>query len=305
MNKKEKKQKMISEYSGEVVAIFVSVLWTVSALFYEAVSGRISVVMLNTIRLTLTMLLIGVLTLVLRGRFFPTDAGMQQWLWLGLSGFVGLFLGDLCLFRSYAMIGARTTQLIMSLAPVLTALVGTLALNEKLTMLEWLGVVIVTSGILMTVVGRGEGRIRLNVSAKGLGFATLSMVAQASGFILTKKGVGGYDAFASAQIRDIAALGGIVLLVTARGMWGKVRNTGMKKDNLKAITLGTVFGPFLGVSLSMYAIAAASTGIAAALLSLVPVFILVPTILRKKEHITKTQILGTLMCFAGGCMFFV
>lgn len=54
----------------------------------------------------------------------PFDAQAEQWAWLALSGIVGFVIGDLLLFQSYVIIGARIAMLIMALAPPITAFAG-------------------------------------------------------------------------------------------------------------------------------------------------------------------------------------
>jgi drug/metabolite transporter (DMT)-like permease len=45
----------------------------------------------------------------------PTDASVENWFWLSLSGLVGFVFGDLFLFKSYTVIGSRFSMLIMTL----------------------------------------------------------------------------------------------------------------------------------------------------------------------------------------------
>ena len=93
--------------TGEISAIGVAVCWTFSALFFEKAGNRIGSLAVNIIRLAMAIVLLGIGTWVTRGMFVPLDATAGQWFWLSLSGFVGFFLGDLCLFYSYTLIGSR------------------------------------------------------------------------------------------------------------------------------------------------------------------------------------------------------
>lgn len=61
-------------------------------------------------------------------------------------------------------------------------------------------------GISIVILSRdtGERKFKLNHSLKGVSFALLGAVGQAVGTILTKIGMGDYNAFAATQIRIIA-----------------------------------------------------------------------------------------------------
>jgi len=113
---------MFQSHIGEIAGIGVSVCWTMSALFFEKAGSKMGSLSVNFIRLFMAIIFLGITTFFSRGIFFPSDATAYQWFWLGLSGVVGFYLGDLFLFKSYSVIGSRTAALIMSLAPCLLQL---------------------------------------------------------------------------------------------------------------------------------------------------------------------------------------
>ena len=142
---------MFQSHIGEIAGLGVSICWTVSALTFEKAGHKIGSLSVNFIRLLMAIIFIGITTYFTRGIFFPTDATPYQWFWLGLSGFVGFFLGDMFLFKSYMVIGSRTAALIMSFAPMLTALIGWFFLNEKLSGMNIAGILVSISGIVIAI----------------------------------------------------------------------------------------------------------------------------------------------------------
>lgn len=74
---------------------------------------------------------------------------------------------------------------------------------------------------------------------------------------------------------------------------------------MRSITLGAVFGPFVGVALSLYAVQHTHTGIAATLMALVPIFIIVPSAIMFHEKITARQVIGAAISIAGASIFFL
>jgi drug/metabolite transporter (DMT)-like permease len=74
---------------------------------------------------------------------------------------------------------------------------------------------------------------------------------------------------------------------------------------MKSVTAGTIFGPFIGVSLSLYAVQHTETGIASTLIALVPIFIIAPAALMFKEKITARQVIGAVVSIAGASIFFL
>ncbi len=287
---------------GEIASLLTAVCWTLSALFFQKAGAKVGSLSVNIIRIFLGIFFLGITTFFTRGMFFPMDATPYNWFWLGLSGVVGFFLGDLFLFRSYLIIGSRTSQLVMSLAPMITAIIGWLFLAEVLSPKSILGIIVSISGIMIAVAGK---KLKLNIPLKGFLFALGGALGQAVGLVLSKKGMGDYDAIAATQIRAIFGFVCFFLLVTFLKRWRRVSMAVKDRKSMKSITLGAIFGPFVGVALSLYAVQHTHTGIAAALMALVPIFIIVPSAIMFNEKITARQVIGAVISIAGASIFFL
>lgn len=287
---------------GEVASLLTAVCWTLSAIFFEKAGRRTGSLSVNIIRIFLGILFLGITTLFTRGMFFPMDATPYNWFWLGLSGIVGFFLGDLFLFKSYILIGSRTSQLVMSLAPMITAVIGWFFLQEILSLKNIGGILVSVAGIMIAVAGR---KLKLNIPLRGFLYALGGALGQAVGLILSKKGMGDYDAVAATQIRAIFGFAAFALMITFVGRWRRVFMALGDNTGMKSITIGTVFGPFIGVSLSLYAVQHTETGIASALMSLVPIFIIFPTAIMFREKITVRQVIGAIVSISGATIFFL
>jgi drug/metabolite transporter (DMT)-like permease len=287
---------------GELAALLTAFSWTICALFFEKAGRRVGSLSVNIIRIFLGVIFLGITTLITRGMFFPMDATAHNWLWLGISGIIGFFIGDLFLFKSYTMIGSRTSQLVMSLAPMFTAIIGWLCLAELLSWKSILGIVVSVAGIMIAVAGK---QLKLNISPKGFLFALGGAIGQAAGLVLSKKGMGDYDAVASTQIRAIFGFVCFVLLITFLKRWGQIFRSTKDLQSMKMISIGSIFGPFIGVSLSLYAVQHTNTGIAATLMALVPIIIIVPSAIMFKEKITAQQVIGALISIVGASIFFL
>lgn len=293
---------LFQSHIGEIASILTAVCWTLSALFFQRAGAKVGSLSVNIIRIFLGILFLGVTTFFTRGMFFPMDATSHNWFWLGLSGVVGFFLGDLFLFKSYTLIGSRTSQLIMSLAPMITAIIGWLFLSEILPVKSILGIIVSISGIMIAVAGK---KLKLNIPLKGFLYALGGALGQAVGLVLSKKGMGDYDAIAATQIRAIFGFVCFFLLVTFLKRWRRVSLAVKDRTSMKSITLGAVFGPFVGVTLSLYAVQHTHTGIAATLMALVPIFIIVPSAIMFNEKITARQVIGAVISIAGASIFFL
>lgn len=301
-------------YYGEFAALLAAVCWTVSSLAFESAGKRVGSISLNIIRLCMAFILISLFNLISRGMILAVDADLYTWFWLSVSGLVGFVLGDLFLFKAFILVSARITMLIMSLAPPIAAIIGWMLLGEVLTAKQIMGMAITITGIAIVLLYKNSGlksilaqvkQKKMTIALSGLFFAFLGTVGQAAGLVLSKKGMGDFDAFAATQIRIIAGIFGFAFIITVFKRWKSVMSAFHCVPAVKSMSLGSFSGPFLGVSFSLIAVKYTETGIAATLMGIVPVLIIIPAVLINKEKIKAMEIVGAIIAVTGVGFFFL
>jgi drug/metabolite transporter (DMT)-like permease len=125
------------------------------------------------------------------------------------------------------------------------------------------------------------------------------------GIVFSKYGMQDYHPFAATQIRIIVGILGFIVLITLAGKWQPVKEAITNRKAMIPITIGSFFGPFLGVSFSLLAIRYTSTGIASTIMALVPIFIIPPSILLFHHKINWREITGTIISLIGVALFFL
>lgn len=298
---------MIQSHFGEFAALLTAIFWTITALAFEGATKRVGPFAVNLIRLLFAFVFLSIMSYFSRGIAFPTDATSHIWLWLGLSGIVGFILGDYFLFASYPLIGSRMAMLMMTLAPPIAAFFGWLAMDERMNIKGLAGMLLVISGIAIAIWSKpnGENKSRLKFPLRGLIFAFIGALGQGGGIVLSKYGMGQYDAFAATQVRVIVSIFGFAILITFLRRWKNVSGTFHNKPALRAIILGSVFGPFLGVSFSLLAVQNTNTGIASTIMAIVPVLIIAPAVILYKQKVNATEIIGAFLSVFGVALFFI
>lgn len=302
----------MEHYYGELAALLTAVFWTVTALAFESASRKVGSLSVNLLRLATAFVFLSVFAWISRGKAFPVDAGMHQWVWLSLSGLVGFVLGDLFLFQSYVVIGSRISMLIMSLAPPMAAIIGWLTMGETLTLKQAIAMAVVLAGIVLVVLERqapdenGNGkRVRFSYPIAGILLAFGGALGQAGGLVLSKYGMAGYDVIPSVQIRVITGIVGFTLFFALSNKWRSLIEAVQNGKAMKRLLVGAFFGPFLGVSFSLLAVKHTSTGVASALMSIVPVLIIAPAVIVFKEKITAKELIGAIVTVVGVAIFFL
>jgi drug/metabolite transporter (DMT)-like permease len=245
--------------------------------------------------------------MVVNGRVFPSVSPGKAAL-LFASGVVGLSLGDGSYFKAILTIGVRRALLLLSMAPVFTALGGALFLDEPLHLRDAAGILAVVVGVAVVVNEQQtprDGAPALEappkLSAVGLLFALGAALGQATGGLMSRVGMA--DGMSALDASLIRLPGGLIGILVLAGSTGGLRNTvqALRKPRLFAAIAGaSVIGTFFGIWLSQYAIShAASTAIASTLMAMSPVFALPLGYFLNRERISLRAVLGTLAAVGG------
>lgn len=291
---------------GEIAALGTALCWAFTAVFFAAAGARIGSLSVNLIRLVIALAMLSVYETIVRGLALPVDATAHAWWWLSVSGIIGFCIGDLCLFRALLVIGPRLASLLMSLAPLLTALFGWLLLDETLTGLEVLGMVLTVAGIGWAISDRAppiDNDSKPPRTAKqlavGVALGIGGAAGQAGGLVLSKYGMGDFDPFAATQIRIIAGIVGFSVIFIFAGWWPRTVRALRNGSAMAYTTAGAIFGPFLGVSLSLVAVQQTNAGVAASLMATSPILVIPIVVWVRREHVGWGGWLGALVTVAG------
>ena len=305
--------------NGDIIAIIVAICWTLSAIFFEFGSRKIGSLNLNPIRLFFGVVMLGATLACINGHFFPAGADTRTWVLMSFSGLIGFVLGDYFLFASYTMITARFSQLFMTLAPLFTALFSYLMLSETLTWMSMLGMIVTLFGIGISVFSKGEegnSGVKLSLPVKGVIYATIGAFGQGFGIVLSKLGMNAYEAvyscdnalyipLASTQIRAIT---GVICFMAIILLKGGAKDFMQSLHDRKGVVLtffGSIFGPFVGVTLSLLAVQHSNTAVASTIMAMVPVIILLPDKYIFKRRVSLLQAVGAVIAVIGVSLFFV
>lgn len=300
-----------SAHLGELAALGTAVCWAVSSLAFTRAGRRIGALALNLVRLTLALGFSALLATLLRGLPLPTDASAAQWGWLSLSGLVGFVFGDLCLFRAFVLLGPRLALLIMATAPPMTALLGWLVLGETLSLTAISGMALTLAGIAWVISARPAevapvaGAERKDMSLRtGVWLGLGGALGQAGGLVLSKHGMGDYDAFAATQVRILAGLAGFAAVYTVVGFWPRFFAALRDRVAVRQAAFGALLGPFLGVSLSLVAVQHTDTGIAASIMATTPLLVIPLSAWIDREQIRLPDLAGAVLAILGVALLF-
>jgi drug/metabolite transporter (DMT)-like permease len=254
---------------------------------------------------------------VFLGAILPAASG-GQWFWMGLSGIVGLGIGDFGLFAAYVTIGPRRSVLVQASSPIFASIGAYLMFGDTLSLLSTLGIAVTLTGIVIVLLERQETseekqeeRLAANKRKKwGLFFASISAMGQGFGVVLSRKGMylgvtEAMNPISAALIRMLLAGVFVWTCILLAGKLPEVQKAAKNRDGIKYTAAGAVAGPFIGMTFSMVAVAEAQPGVAQTLMSLMPIFIIPVIWIVYREKTNWRGILGAAVAVTGVAILFL
>jgi drug/metabolite transporter (DMT)-like permease len=295
-------------FIGEVAGLATSFFFAMTALIFTKTGRMIGSQVTNRMRLLFALIYLIILNLILFREPFPFSADSSRWIWLSLSGVIGLSLGDAFLFRSFVSVGPRLGSLLLSLAPIFGSIIAWAFFGETLTVVQILGIALALSGIGWVVMSHNEpadtphGQTR-----RGVLFGVLAGLGQAVGLVLSKQAMAeNFSPFQANAIRMLAAAIFVWIWAMIEGQAGATITTiRQQPKSLGLLALGALVGPVLGVSASLLAVQHAEIGVASTLMALPPVIVLPISYFFFKEKVGWQAIAGTLLAIVGVAVLFL
>jgi len=298
---------------GQMAALITAGLWSINSILFAIAGKKIGSISVNSYRIIFAVLFLSITHFILFGYIFPS-ASYDQWFWIGLSGIIGLGVGDFGLFSAFVIIGPRRSVLIMALSPVFAAILAYLLLNETMSQFTLLGMIITLCGIIIVIMEK-EGRsyeepLSKKIKIKGISFAFIGAMGQGIGIVFAKKGMliessSIINPLSATLIRMILASIFIWITVLLAGKLPELKKGIENRTGIKFTAAGAFIGPFLGVTFSMIAVTYTDIGVAQTLMSLMPVMVIPVLWLIYKQKTSMRGIGGTCIAIIGVAILFL
>lgn len=285
---------MDREYIGIAAALISSAAWAAGAILYKKLGEKISSFGMNLAKGVINLVLMAIPLAFSNIAAIKSDA----FILLGISGLLGISLGDTFFFEALQKVGPHVMVLLALLGQVLTVMFAIFFLDERLTLTMWIGVMMVVSGIAVVLYSRISDTTKKH-SASGMIYGLLSVLCMSVSVIIAKKGLSSVSAIQGTFIRMLWGTAGLLLWggVTRRlriSMAPLAEVRVMKKFLLLACLIS-----FSGFWLFHVAIKYTDVTIANTLSSTEPLFVIPLAAYFLKEKISLVSIAGTLLSVTG------
>jgi drug/metabolite transporter (DMT)-like permease len=285
---------------GELAALAAAFLWAVATVIFGRLGKYLPPLVLNLAKGAIAILLL-LATLLLLQRS-PVGLGPLPLGLLMASGMIGIGLGDTAYFTAINHLGPRRALLLETLAPPLAALLALIFLGEVLSARAWIGIALTVLGVVGVISERvpQPAGVALQPTTRGIVYGVLAALGQATGAVMSRAVLA--DTAVDPLWSTLLRLGGGLVIIL-----GILRWRGPVMEQVAPLRSARIFGvvalvAFLGTYLAIYlqqtALKYAATGVAQALTSTSPLFVL-PLAAALGDRVSPRAIGGVLLALVG------
>lgn len=299
--------------TGIFFALLTTLSWSIGIFPFTQAARRLGINPLNNFRLILATIIIGAIASIVGLKDFIKIFSLDYlnvWLWLGVSGIIGLTIGDYFAFAMYRVLGARIGSVLTTFAPAAALILGSLLINEHISLIGIIGIIITITGVNFVSLGKSEREKIPNHGHGSIAYGILSGVlaalCQGAGLVLAKKGMMSHE---NIQLNPIHATfirlsAAATFLFVFTMLKGKIKEViipiiSNKNEGIKYAVSGTIFGPVIGVCLSLFTVSLIDPSVAQTIFSLVPAFAFLLSVIFFREKITYKSITGLIVAITG------
>jgi len=294
---------------GELAALGAAICWTISAVLYKEALSRAKPISANIVRCVCTSIAL-VICLAVIGKFgVLTDLPLHAAVLAGISGIIGLGLGDTLYMISLKLIGVVRAVPITCIYPLFNLLFAVFLQGEAVTLFVVLGTVAIVFGVwLLSQEEKSASEPQKKVMVKGVVSALATAIIWAVSITMINMAVNFSEksldhALAINTIR-VAAVA-VFLLASAPISDRKFSFMKMHRKTLVVLISGGVVALALGWFFLTFSFIHTQESQAVPISSTTPLFATISGIILLHERVTAKNIAGSIMVVVGVFLIFI
>lgn len=294
-------------WQGEIASLVSAFLWAGSTCIYRHYGAGLRSDSLNLYKNLIASGYMLAAALIL---WEPWPRDPATWWLLGISGVVGLGIGDLGFFGALKRLGAQLTSALYCLTPPLTALAAVFYLGERLTPIEITGMAVTLAAVAGVVIYGNRGTANhLNLSRRsvmiGLGYMTFAAVLTAVSMVIARKGLQDSHVLHGTLMRIVPAVAVLLVLGRVREAIQKRPFERPDRRQFRALAVAAFFGTFIGLVLFSAGVKYTKAGVSMSLSATYPIWVIPVARVFLKERTSWQSLVFTLIAVGGVALMFL
>lgn len=226
---------------GELFALSSALVWALAVILFRRSGETLPAFELNLFKNLFGLVLLIPTILLVDGLQLP-DFTATDLVRVFVSGLIGIAVADTWYLKALNMMGASRTGIVSSLFSPFVILLSAVFLGERLVPWQWLGFLLVMSGVLLVTWRTHRSAVDATDVKKGVMYGVGAVFMMAAGVVMVKEVLETRSFLWTVELRVVGGVGGMLVYMLVSRQWQNV-----KRNFSQPQPWGTVmFASFLG-----------------------------------------------------------
>ena len=283
---------------GEFFALSSAMVWALAVILFRRSGETLPAFELNLFKNTFGLLLMVPTILLIEGLGLP-DYTWNELTLVFLSGVLGIAVADTWYLKALNTMGASRTGIVSSLFSPFVIFLSAMFLGERLASWQWLGFILVMSGVLLVNWRTHRSEVDSADIKKGVMYGMGAVFMMAVGVVMVKDILETRSFLWTVELRIVGGMCGLLVYLVLSREWQNVKSNFTKPQPWGTIVFASFLGAYFALILWLLGYKLIDASVASVLNETNVAFIVFLAWLMLGEQINRRKLVGLGLTLGG------
>lgn len=286
---------------GEFFALSSAMVWALAVILFRRSGETLPAFELNLFKNCFGMVLMIPTILLVDGLGLPEYTSIELLL-VFLSGVFGIAVADTWYLKALNTMGASRTGIVSSLFSPFVIFLSAIFLGERLVSWQWLGFILVMSGVLLVTWRSHRSTVDAADIKRGVIYGVGAVFMMAVGVVMVKEILEARSFLWTVELRIVGGVSGMIIYMLINSQWQSVKRNFSKPQPWATVMFASFLGAYFALILWLLGYKLIDASVASVLNETNVAFIVFLAWLMLGEQINRRKLAGLGLTFGGVIM---
>ncbi|MGB5291051.1 MAG: DMT family transporter [Lysobacterales bacterium] len=283
---------------GEFFALSSALVWALAVILFRRSGETLPAFELNLFKNLFGMILLIPTILVVDGLQLPGFT-VSELLLVFVSGLIGIAVADTWYLKALNIMGASRTGIVSSLFSPFVIFLSAVFLGERLVPWQWLGFLLVMSGVLLVTWRTHRSAVDTADVKRGVMYGVGAVFMMAAGVVMVKEILETRSFLWTVELRVVGGVGGMLAYMLVSRQWQSVKHNFSQPQPWGTVMFASFLGAYFALLLWLAGYKLIDASVASVLNETNVSFIVFLAWLMLGERINRRKLVGLGLTSAG------
>ena len=283
---------------GELFAISSALIWALAVILFRRSGETLPAFELNLFKNFFGLILLIPTILLVNGFTLPGYSPTELFL-VFMSGLLGIAVADTWYLKALNMMGASRTGIVSSLFSPFVIFLSAIFLGERLVSWQWLGFILVMSGVLLVTWRSHRSVVDTADVKKGAMYGVGAVFMMATGVVMVKEILETQPFLWTVELRIAGGICGMLVYMLLTARWQSVKQNFSQPQPWGTVMFASFLGSYFALILWLLGYKLIDASVASVLNETNVAFIVFLAWLMLGEQINRRKLAGLALTIGG------